>query len=102
MIWTFMHPHMTPEILGYIPLMISEHDPRPAREQFDANYQHGGGWQPFSGFTMLPNGNLSYPGDPPTILIAKTQLREETINFYHHSWVAIIQPDGSFEIARMD
>jgi len=91
---------MTPEMLGLIPFFLDDQDPRPAREQFDSAYI--GGWHPFEGFTMLPDGNLSYPEDPPTQLLAETKLRNETIRFYHHSWVSIIQPDGTFEIARMD
>ena len=39
-----------PDDLGLLPSMLSEHDPRPAREQFDARYGHGGGWRPFTGF----------------------------------------------------
>lgn len=102
MIWRSLHPKGTLEMLGYIPAMVSDDDPRPAVEQFDSNYRHGGGWDPFPGFTMLPDGNLSYPGDPPTIALAETQLRDEVIRFYQHSWVAVIQPNGSFEVARMD
>ena len=102
MIWKMMHPRATLDMLGYLPEMISERNPKPAREQFDTNYQHGGGWTPFKGFSMLPDGNLSYPGDPPTRLLAETQLRDETIRFYEHSWVAIIQTDGTYEICRMD
>lgn len=102
MIWTMIHPKADPLMLGYIPQFLSECDPRPAREQFDSAYQHGGGWTPFQGFTMLHNGDLGYPGDPPVELLAETQLRNETIRFYNHSWVCIIQPDGSYEICRMD
>jgi hypothetical protein len=100
--WFFMHPHMTPDRLGYLPTFLSEDDPRPAYQQIDANYEHGGGWRSFPGFTMLPNGDLSYPGDPPTQLLAETKLRDEVIRFYQRSWVAIIQPDGSYDIARID
>lgn len=95
------HPQATEEMLGYIPSFLSENDPRPAHEQINENYRFGG-WQPFKGFRMLSNGNLQYPGDPQTRLIAETKLRDETIRFYEHSWVAIIQPDGSFEVARLD
>jgi hypothetical protein len=80
--------------------MLSESDPRSAREQFDVNYV--GRWRPFKGHTILPNGDLAYPGDPPTRLLAETKLRNETIRMYEHAWVAIIQPDGSFEVAHMD
>ena len=100
--WIPKHPKATPEMMGYFPGFLSEDDPRPAREQIDSNYQHGGGWQPFHGFTMLPDGNLSYPGDPPVQLLWETKLRDETIRFYNHAWCSIIQPDGSFEISRVD
>lgn len=93
---------MTMEMLGFIPDFLSEADPRSAREQFNANYSHAGGWKPFKGFTMLKNGNLKYPGDEPTRLLAETRLRDETIRFYQHAWVAVIQTDGSYEICRMD
>lgn len=102
MIWTAKHPEMTRTHLGELPHFLSENDPRPAREQIDSNYAHGGGWSPFPGFTMLEDGNLSYPGDPPVRLLAETQLRDELIRFYEHDWLAIIQEDGSFEISRVD
>lgn len=102
MMWKMMHPKATFDMLGYLPQFLSEEDPRSAREQLNANYPFGG-WQPFKGkFTMMENGNLAYPGDPPTILLAETKFREETIRFYQHSWVAVVQPDGTFEVCRMD
>lgn len=100
--WIMLDPKMTPEMLGFIPKFLNENDPRPAREQFNENYAHGGGWSPFEGFTMLPNGDLEYPGDPVYSLLAEAHLRDEKIRFYDYSWVAIVQPDGSFEISRMD
>lgn len=102
MVWVPKHPRANPEMLGYIPDMISDHSPLSAREQFDDNYRQGGGWRPFKGHTMLPNGDLSYPGDPPTKLLYETKLHKETIRVYDCSWVAIIQEDGSYEVARMD
>jgi hypothetical protein len=106
MIWQLFH-NMTPEALGFIPGMVSDDDPRPAREQFDANYQHGGGWRKFEGFTMQPNGSIKYPEDPPLPVLAETLLhadtdKPETIRFYSHDWVAVVQKDGTYEIARMD
>ena len=102
MIWKMIHPKARPEMLGYLPQFLSERDPRPAREQFDTAYQHGGGWTPFHGFTLLPDGSLKYPDDPPMVVIAETKLRDETIRFHECSWVSIIQPDGTYEICRMD
>ena len=34
------------EALGFIPTFLHVDDPRPAAEQIDAAYQHGGGWKP--------------------------------------------------------
>jgi len=94
---------MTPEHLGLIPWMLDDHDKRPAREQFDEHYAHGGGWQPVPGFKMLEDHWLKYPGDPePLVPRATCNLRTELIVFYDHAFVAIIQPDGAFEVARMD
>lgn len=98
-----LDPRMTQEHVGFIPFFLDEDDPRPAREQLDAHYQHGGGWSPFKGFTLNPDNSLQYPGDPPTRPLAQTTLHnEELIVFYDYSWVAIIQPDRSFEVCRMD
>jgi hypothetical protein len=88
--------------LGLIEVMLDDDDPRPAREQLDANYQHGGGWQPLRLFKLLDNGCLQYPGDPLFRPLAEARLRDELIRFYEHEVVAIIQPDGCFEAARMD
>ena len=102
MMWTKLDPRVSAEHLGLLPGMLSLNDPRPAREQLDANYQHGGGWRPFTGFRLRKDNTLVYPGDPPTIPLAMTTLRDELIVFYDCSWVAIIQPDRSFEVCRMD
>jgi len=102
MLWIMRHPKATPEMLGIIPCFLDEDDPRPAAEQFNDAYSHGGGWRSMPGFTMLPNGNLSYPGDPPVELLAETRLRDEVVRFYDFAWVAIVQPDGSYDICRMD
>ena len=91
-----------PEMLGFIPEFLSLNDPRPAREQLDTAYAHGGGWRPMEGWELKANDNLKYPGDPQTRVIAETKLRDETIYVYEHAWVAIVQPDGQFEVARMD
>lgn len=100
--WILKHPRMTMEMLGYIPDFLSESNPRPAREQLNTAYSHGGGWQPFDGFRMEPDGGLAYPGDPPMRVLAEAFMRTELIRFYEHSWVAIIQPSGEWEVCRMD
>src|SRR5262245_26974814 len=100
--WKFLHPRMTYDHLGLLPEMLWTSDPRPARAQFNERYSHGGGWDPFHGFKMLADHTLTYEGDPPTVPLAQCQFRDELIIFYDHSWVAIVQKDGSFEVCRMD
>lgn len=100
--FAYLHPQMTPEALGLLPEFFSDADPRPAAEQLDAAYAHGGGWNPMSGWTMGPGYDMSYPGDPVYRALAVAQLRDETILFYPYAWVAIVQADGSFEMARVD
>jgi hypothetical protein len=91
------------EQLGMLPFFIDPQDPRPAREQLDANYQHGGGWVPVEGFERDErNGKLYFPGDPPMSPIAFMRLRDEMVVFYPFAFVAVVQKDGAFEVARMD
>lgn len=98
----FLHPRCSVEHLGFIPLWLSEANPKPARQQLNDAYGHGGGWQPFKGFRLDDSNGLSYPGDPTLMPIAEMQVRDELVLMYEHSWVAIIQPDRSFEVCRMD
>lgn len=96
------------EVIGYLGLMLDDADEDSAAKQFDKHYQHGGGWRPFEGFKMAEDGSIQYgdpskpDADPPYVPIARAQLRDEKIIMYHHGWVAIVQPDGTYEIARMD
>jgi len=92
-----------PAMLGCLPGFLSESDPRPAAEQLNENYGHGGGWHPLSGWRFDPvDLSIRYPGDPPYVPIAVANLRQEKILVYPGAWVLIVQPDGSFEVARMD
>lgn len=94
------------EVVGFIPQFLSEEDERSAVEQIDAHYQHGGGWSDFEGFSLgqLSDGSyaLYYPEDPPMEELSRAQLRDETIVFFQCSWLAVIQPDGSYRISRCD
>lgn len=109
-----------PMILGYLPEIFISADPRPAKEQVNDRYAHGGGWNKFCGsdthkkeqFTLELSSSakdccLKYPDDPPMQLIGFTILHAETakperILFFQHAWVVIEQIDGSWECARMD
>ena len=92
--------------LGLLPSMIDPADKRSAAEQFDANYQHGGGWRPQEGWVRIgDSGVIAYKDsdDPPLAPIAAAKMRGEIILVYPYSYVAIIQQsDGSFEVCRMD
>jgi len=48
----FHHPRATIEHFGFIPTMLSEDNPKPAKEQLHDGYGHGGGWDPFKGFKL--------------------------------------------------
>lgn len=100
--WKRINPKITISRLGLIPQWLDEDDPRSAAEQIDSHYKHGGGWWPFEGFKLLDNNVLRYPDDPDLHPLAETRLRDELIVFYSSDWVAIIQPDRSFEVARLD
>lgn len=104
--WTFDHPKATLEHLGFIPEFLSEDDPRSAAEQINENYHHGGGWRPMAGWELdHTNRAITYGKDhidPPYQPIAHTKFREELIVFYRHSWLAIVQPDGKYEVSRID
>lgn len=90
---------MIPEWLNFLP------EGTPIQEWFNQCYAHGGGWQPFKGFTLRSSDKaLVFPGDPPQLPFAKIELSErpEVVYIYPSSWVAIIHPDDSFEVCRMD
>jgi hypothetical protein len=94
----------TTDEIGIIPFWLNPADPRPACEQLDEAYAHGGGWQPFEGFKYQPKRghSIKYPGDPAMKPIGMMKFRDEMIVWYPHAWVMILQKDGSFEICRMD
>jgi len=107
--WTIIRGHHLQ--LGILPQFFLLNDPRPAREQLQERYAHGGGVPPFEGFTPRLDGEvefwrLDYPGDPPTLALAYCRLREEMIILFEHSWVAIVPPGGvydpDFVITRCD
>jgi hypothetical protein len=100
--WELVHPRANYEMLGYIPTFLRSEDERSAKEQLDENYAHGGGWRKFDGFDTVTAEGLIYPGDPLVPALATTRLRDELIVVYQYAWVAIFQPDGTSEVARMN
>ncbi len=108
--FTPLHPRAD-DFLGLIPDFLDSADPRPAAAQIAENYAFSGGWKPMAVWELTPDNPVDYdetgpairyPGDPPLHAIAKARLREERIYVFPHAWVAIVQPDGTFEVSRMD
>ena len=100
--WEMLHYRMTMEHLGLLPGFLQDWDMRPAKEQINDRYAHGGGWLPIDGFSMGSNFTLHGKGDPPLKPLARLMFRNELILFYDHAWLAIIQKDGSYEVSRVD
>jgi hypothetical protein len=98
-IWTVFDRRVD---LGFLPGLINEDDPRPVKEQLDDTYRHGGGWNPMGGWRLSEDRSLNYPNDPPMKPLAMTTLRHETLLFYPHAFLCVLQPDGSFEVSRVD
>ena len=90
---------MNSEPWGIILSFLDHSDPRPAREQFDEQYV--GGWHSIKGFSFNTN-QLTYPGDPPLRAISEVIFCDESIMIFPYAMVLILQPDGSFEVSRMD
>ena len=55
------------EMLGLIPYFLHPNDSRPAKEQFNERYAHGGGWQQLFGFEgrwQEPQGEGNFDPSP--------------------------------------
>lgn len=90
-------------LAGWIPSFLVADNKDNAQTQFNQNYSHGGGWSPFSDKWVLhDDDSIEYPGDPTYKPLAYTYLHNQKVVVYPHAWVAIINPDKSFEVARMD
>ena len=92
-----------PQDWGYIPNFLDELDPRSAREQFNEKYL--GGWHPMKhpGLTFDPKTQvMRFPGDPPFEPRSRLLFRHEILLLYPGSFVLVLQPDDTWEAARMD
>jgi hypothetical protein len=101
--WVVLDPNFRAEGLGFLPDILLNEDKRPVKAQLEDRYRHGGGWRPIPGITMLPNKMLHFPGDPPFKPCALTKIGDEVVVFYQQaSLLAVIQPDKSYEVVRVD
>lgn len=92
------------ETIGLIPEFLPAGDDRPAEEQFNERYAHGGGYLPMKGWDFSADGKLTYPGDSALSPLAFTFLEgsNEWVYIYHYAWVVIAQENSSFKVARLD
>lgn len=104
-------------IAGFIPHWLNEADEDDAVEQLHKNYGHGGGWHDTEGWTLLIGIKqseakdhvkmncmywLDYPEDPLLPMRALGIMRKEMVIVFDHGYVAVVQPDMTFRVARMD
>lgn len=115
-----LDPRVTEDHLGLIPQFLWDSDPRPAIEQIDERYAHGGGWRPMDKFLPLGAYNfaegvapkLRYPGDPPFQPYAMAVLHGEEEHFgnaplevfviYEYAICAIFRDGELYSVARLD
>jgi hypothetical protein len=91
------------EAMGLIPYFLANAaDDECAKQTFNREYAHGGGWHEMGGFKMEEDGTIQYPEDPPHRPLAFCQFGKEEVRIYEYGWVSIRQPDGSYEVSRMD
>jgi hypothetical protein len=105
-VWN-MYSGGTLDHLGAIPFIILPRslDDRPVAEQVQERYAHGGGWSPYGKGKWKRNpstGALKYPGDPALPTLASVRIGDELVTVHAYAIVCVVQPDGSFEVSRMD
>lgn len=103
-------------VVGILPDLLNVYDPRPVKDQLNETYDHGGGWRPIKGFTLkavapglpvesrdvLAKLTAHFPNDPPFREVSRTIMGDELLVLFECDFMAIIQRDGSFEMARVD
>jgi hypothetical protein len=87
--------------LGRVPLLFNPDCADPAWQQLQDNYP--GGYQPEAPgkWTLTGDEHLIHPGLPPCPPSAMAYLRSEQLLVYAGGWLAIVQPDGEYTLARV-
>ena len=102
--------HFTPLVKGFnenmagdLRFFANENSDTPLNKQINKAYSFGGGWNPLNGFEFnQETKGIKYPGDPELLPLAVATFKEQQVYLYHYSWVAIVNPDKSFEVSRVD
>ena len=112
-IWT-MARGVHPETIGVLPMILMSNDPRPVKDQLDDRYSHGGGYSVSPGnWKYIPaegenEATLQYTStsgeesDEALREMARTQIHDETCILFDYQFMAIVQPDASFVVVRVD
>lgn len=93
--------------------IFQEEDPQSVEEQINTRYAHGGGFDPMEGWTLFEgwekegDARMSYPGseleDATEVReIARGQVRGTILVLFDYEFLAIIKPDGAFQVTRVD
>ena len=103
-IWAGLDPRFNMSWLGFLPDILTNEDPRSVKEQLEDRYAHGGGWRSIPGMKFNPKTwVMRFPGDSPFKPAAFTKIGSEMVIFYPNcSLLAIVQPDGTYEVTRVD
>lgn len=88
------------QMLGIIPMLLSEYDLAPAWEQLRESL---GRWNPEPPglWTLAEDNALIHTGLPPVMPVATAMLRSERILIYPADWLVIVQPSGEYTVARL-
>jgi hypothetical protein len=102
--WIALSPRFCAGDLGLLWDILTPEDKRPVKDQLNDRYAHGGGYRPFPGFKLdRMTMTLRYPGDPLFKPAAMTTIGDEQVFFYPSgAWLLILQPNGEFEVTRVD
>lgn len=108
-IWHIQEQRFSPKMLGFLPDLISNLYPGNVAEQLERNYAHGGGYrdltklEPGKWTFNKRNKTLRYRGESDIFNpLASVQIKDEMVYFYKYSLLAIVKPDGSFAVTRVD
>jgi hypothetical protein len=91
--------------MGAVPWFFDDEDPRPAAEQLNERYAHGGGFRPWGKEKWKLDAKaltIKWPGEKAMKPRAKATLHTDTLVFYDHAILAIIHEDGTFDVTRVD
>lgn len=99
----YMRPGYRPEDIGFVPYFFEAGDERHPAEQIAERYAHGGGWTPQEGFTIEEDGLRYKDGAKDRLLFSfMVHGHPQTLHLYECAWLAIVEPDGSFAVSRVD